>query len=416
MNRYTLALFVVTLAPTGASAEAVVPGNLLVSTDNVVYETTLDGQIVQAFPTEYPGGGYPATEYARDVAVDSDGIVHVYNGTFSPYMSSRDPAAALPAWTHQTYLDWNTANNTSYGGIDVDRNQVFVTDMLAPDNGVVAFDTDSGQAFRFAAGTDAIDLTVGLDGLLYVLSPGGSPEGRTVDVYDPDTYSFIRSIDLTAIFGWTGHRSIAVDYNGDLFVADWDGQVHHVSATGELVQTISPPCDWIGFEIACSFNDIDISETGQLALGSRFGEIVVTDVYFSSVSKFQVGDRSAFVEFVPLPPQPTAVEIDVRPGRFPNNINLSRKKNLWIAILTTETFDATTVDPASVRVGLAGAAINRNPRVVDTDGDGDLDLKLRFKVSEIGIACGDTSLSLSGSTYDGTEIVGMDSIVTKGCN
>ena len=106
----------------------------------------------------------------------------------------------------------------------------------------------------------------------------------------------------------------------------------------------------------------------------------------------------------------------MRPGRFPNNINLSRKKNLWIAILTTETFDATTVDPASVRVGLAGAAINRNPRVVDTDGDGDLDLKLRFKVSEIGIACGDTSLSLSGSTYDGTEIVGMDSIVTKGCN
>ncbi len=414
MKRITLVLFIVTLAPTGALAEAVVPGNLLVSTDNVIYETTLDGQIVGAFATQYPGGSYPSTEYARDITVDGNGIVHVYNGTFSPYMSSYDPALALPTWTHQTYPNWNTANNLSYGGIDVDLSQVFVTDGLT-DKGVVAFDTDSGVAFRFADGTDAIDLTVGLDGLLYVLSPGGSPGGRTVDVYDPRTYSFIRSIDLTAIFGWTEHRSIAVDVNGDLFIADLDGEISHVSAAGQLVQVISPPCDWIGFEISCSFIDIDISETGQLALGSRFGEIIVTDVNFSSVSKFQIGDRSAFVEFVPNP-QPTVVEIDIRPGRFPNKINLSRKKNLWIAILTDEGFDATAVDPASVRLGPNGAGINRNPRVVDTDGDGDNDLKLRFKVSEIGISCGDTELSLSGSTFDGTEIVGTDSIVTTGCN
>ena len=54
--------------------------------------------------------------------------------------------------------------------------------------------------------------------------------------------------------------------------------------------------------------------------------------------------------------------------------------------------------------------------MVDIDGDGDYDLRLRFKVSKIGIACGDTELSLSGSTFDGTEIVGTDSIVTTGCN
>jgi hypothetical protein len=404
-----------TLAPAGAFADALVPGNLLVSTDNVVYETTPDGQNVQTFPTQYPGG-YPSTEYARDIAVDDDGIVHVYNGTFSPYMSSYDPAAAIPTWTHQMHSNWNTANNLSYGGIDVDLSQVFVTDGLSDGNGVVVFNTDGGVAFRFADGTDAIDLTIGLDGLLYVLSPGGSPGGRTVDVYDPRTYSFIRSIDLTAIFGWTEHRSIAVDFNGDLFIADLDGEISHVSAAGQLVQIISPPCDWIGFEIACSFTDIDISESGQLALGSRFGEIVVTDVNFSSVSKFQIGDRSAFVEFVPQPPGPTKVEMDIRPGRYPNKVNLRRMKNVWIAILTSESFDATTVDPASVRLGPADAGINRNPRVVDVDGDGDNDLKLRFKVSEIGISCGDTELSLSASTFDGTEIVATDSIVTTGCN
>ena len=295
MKRMTLALFIVTLAPAGAFADAVVPDNLLISTENVIYETTSDGQVVQTFLTQYPGGSYPSTEYARDIAVDDDGIVHVYNGTFSPYMSSLDPRAAVPTWTHQTYPNWNTANNLSYGGIDADLNQVFVTDGLSDGDGVVVFNTDGGPAFRFAAGTQAIDLTVGLDGLLYVLSPGGSPGGRTVDVYDPKTYSFVRSIDLTAIFGWTEHRSIAVDSNGDVFIADLDGEISHVTAAGELVQVISPPCDWIGREISCSFIDIDISESGQLALGSRFGEIIITDVNFSSVSKFQIGDRSAFV-------------------------------------------------------------------------------------------------------------------------
>ena len=55
----------------------------------------------------------------------------------------------------------------------------------------------SGTAFRFADGTASIDLTVGLDGLLYLLSPGGSPGGRTVDVYAPNTYGFVRNIHLT---------------------------------------------------------------------------------------------------------------------------------------------------------------------------------------------------------------------------
>ncbi|MEW8202530.1 MAG: hypothetical protein AB2697_07660 [Candidatus Thiodiazotropha endolucinida] len=415
MSRITPALFFTLIIPSAAFADAFTPGNLMLSTDNTIYETTPQGQIMQSFPTQYPGGSYPATEYARDLAVDATGVVHLYNGTFSPYMSSYAPAAEPPSWTHQTYPSWNTANNGSYGGIDVEENQVFVTDGLA-DSGVVTFNTDSGTAFRFADGTESIDLTIGLDGLLYVLSPGGSPGGRTIDVYDPNTYGFVRLVDLTSIFGWTEHRSIAIDVNGDLFIADWDGEIHKVNANGDLLQTISPACDWIGRETPCSFTDIDISETGQLALGSRFGEVIVTDVNFSSVSKFQIGDRGIFVEFVPQPAGPTEVEINIRPNRDPNKINLERRKNLWVAILSNDEFDAASVDQSTVRLGPAGAGINQNPKLVDTDGDGDHDLKLSFKVSEIGISCGDTELGLTGTTIDGMEIIGTDSIVTTGCD
>lgn len=415
MKKIAIALFIATLAPVAALADPHTPGNLLISTENVIYETTPDGTVVGAHAAQYPGGSYPATESARDLVVDGDGIVHLYNGTFSPYLSSRDPVAGNPTWTHQTYTDWKTVNNGSYGGIDVYENQVFVTDMITT-NGVVAFNMDSGVAFRFADGTDAIDLTVGLDGLLYVLSPGGSPGGRTIDVYDPESYAFIRSIDLTAIFGWNAHRAVAVNANGDIYVADWDGEIHHVDAAGTLIQTIAPPCDWIGRDIQCSFYDINISESGQLVLGSRFGEIVVTDVNFASVSKFQIGDRGAFVEFVPQPAGPTLVEIDIRPSRDPNKINLSRKKNLWVAILATGEFDPMTVDPATVGIGANSAGINRYPKTSDVDGDGDIDLRLRFKVSDIGIICGDSELTLTALTYDGTEIVGTDDIVTTGCN
>lgn len=415
MKRLTLALLIVTLAPVELYAQAApAPGGLLVSTENVVYETTLDGTVVQSFATEHPYGGYPLGELARDIAMGQDGNLHVYNGTSAPHMSSFDTVERT--WSHLNFPYWNTINNISYGGIDVDGNKVFATDMMGTRNGVVVFDTETGQGTRFAVGTDSIDLTIGLDGLLYVLSPGGSPNGRTVDVYDPDTYALVRSIDLTTIFGWTEHRAVAVDYNGDLFIADWDGEIHHVSALGALLDTINPPCGWAGRDLACSFTDIDISENGLLALGSRFGEIILTDINFSTTARFEIGDRTTFVEFVPLPPQPTVVAIDVRPGRFPNKINLSRKKNLWVSILTNPEFDATTVDPASVSLGPGSAGINRSPRIEDTDGDGDLDLKLRFKVADIGIACGDTTLSLSGETFDGNEIVGLDSIVTKGCN
>ncbi len=412
MKRLTFALLVVTLAPVELYAQAApAPGNLLVSTDNVLYETTLDGVVVQSIDIEHPTVR-TVTETARDIAIGLDGFVHVYNGMVYPSMSSFDPVERT--WSHLDFGYWGSTNNISYGGIDVVDNEVFATDMRG--DGVIIFDTDTGQSLRFADGTDPIDLTLGLDGLLYVLSPGGSPGGTTIDVYDPETYALVRSIDLTAIFGGAGQRAVAVDYNGDLFFANWIGRIHHVSADGVLLDTIRPVCRWAGVDLDCSFNDINISENGQLALGTRFGEIMLTDVYFSAPVTFSIGDRTTFVDFVPLPPQPTEVEIDVRPGRFPNKINLSRKKNLWVSILTTPDFDATTVDSASVSLGAGGAGINRNPKIEDTDGDGDLDLKLRFKVADIGITCGDTTLSLSGLTFDGTEIVGSDSIVTKGCN
>jgi hypothetical protein len=51
----------------------------------------------------------------------------------------------------------------------------------------------------------------------------------------------------------------------------------------------------------------------------------------------------------------------------------------------------------------------------DVDGDGDWDLALKFKTQDTRIACGDTKVTLTAKTLDGTQITGTDSIKTVGC-
>ena len=109
-------------------------------------------------------------------------------------------------------------------------------------------------------------------------------------------------------------------------------------------------------------------------------------------------------------------EIDIKPGSFPNSINLKSKGVIPLAILTTANFDATTIDPLTVKFGPNGATESHGRgHIEDVDNDGDQDLVLHFKTQETGISCGETSASLIGETIDGQMIEGADSIKTVGC-
>jgi hypothetical protein len=81
------------------------------------------------------------------------------------------------------------------------------------------FDTQGGDPIRFATNIGPIDLNVGLDGSLYALSRGSAINagGNRVDVFDPQTMAFIRTVTLPQ-----EHRAIAVDFNGDIYTAQRD--------------------------------------------------------------------------------------------------------------------------------------------------------------------------------------------------
>jgi len=115
-----------------------------------------------------------------------------------------------------------------------------------------------------------------------------------------------------------------------------------------------------------------------------------------------------------LAPPTIEVEIDIKPGSDVNPINLGSKGVIPVAILTTATFDALSVDPLSVAFGPAGApALNGTGHAEDVDSDGDLDLVLQFRTQETGLASQDTEACLTGETFGGDPIEGCDAVTTK---
>ena len=124
---------------------------------------------------------------------------------------------------------------------------------------------------------------------------------------------------------------------------------------------------------------------------------------------YRVGEFEAHIEGLA-----TTVDIDIKPGSFPNSINPRNQGVIPVAILSTPSFDATTVDASSVRFGPAGAAPVHSA-LADVDGDGDVDMILHFRTQNTGIVCGDTSATLTGHTTGGQLITGSDSVKTAGC-
>ena len=64
-----------------------------------------------------------------------------------------------------------------------------------------------------------------------------------------------------------------------------------------------------------------------------------------------------------------SVTIDVRPGSFPNSINLGSNGTIPVAILSTADFNAMTVDAASVTPADAQATVKGNGTPMATEED-----------------------------------------------
>jgi hypothetical protein len=291
-------------------------GNLLVTVagpypQHLFREYTPTGTLVRSVnipPT--PGSSF---DYARDLVEDPSGNVSVYNGTFTPYLATYNPATA--SWTQTTYSGWSTVSNVSYGGLALYHNFIYATDMAtagAMPNGIVRFDTVAGTATRLVSGTDFTDLNIGLDGNLYALS------GSTVYAYDPVSGAPLRKVILPS----ADYRGIAVNAGGDIFTAAWNNVISHFNANGVLLSSITLNSSTGAPFMFGNPDDIDVAADGTIAIGSWSGHIVQMTSNFTNISYIDTGtNNTVFVTFAPQqgpPPGPSLSVNDVSVQNVPS--------------------------------------------------------------------------------------------------
>jgi hypothetical protein len=119
-------------------------------------------------------------------------------------------------------------------------------------------------------------------------------------------------------------------------------------------------------------------------------------------------------------PSMIPVDVDIKPESCPNPLNVGSTGVLPVAILGSEEFDVTEVEPGSIVVETGVVPLRWALEDVAGPGcsgpDGYLDLNLKFKTQEIVLVLGPVSdgevrpLQLGGEMLDGTLIFGEDQV------
>lgn len=101
------------------------------------------------------------------------------------------------------------------------------------------------------------------------------------------------------------------------------------------------------------------------------------------------------------------VKIDIKPGSYPNSINLKSNGTVPVALLTCCRFHAGLVDPDTV---LFAGAEPVSWEMCDADYDGDQDLVFHFRNQDLDLDENSTQATLSGYTVYGAYFEGTDSV------
>jgi hypothetical protein len=292
--------------------EELTPGNILVAHSPVgsganallqEYDPSKPAgqQLVRSIRLPDFSGGFADV---RDLVVDRQGNIRIFNGTFEPRLTTYDPEASV--LTHATFANWNTLNNATYGGLAAWRNFVYATDQEIPGDdplrheGIVRFDIETGEMRRFVNDGQFIDLAVGLDGRLYALGPAGLANSRFIRVFDPLTMLPAKP-DITGLPADT--RALTVDANGQIYAVNFrDPNVYRYTAGGTPLPRFNT-----GLGGEADFSDIDLNENGRDLLIANInfsntsapgdGDVVLTTVFGGPTRILQAPDASSDMKF-----------------------------------------------------------------------------------------------------------------------
>ena len=339
-------------------------------------------------------------------------------------------------------------------------------------NVVVTDPLPAGTAFDSAGGTDWSCAEAG--GTVTCDWQGGNPAGSLANGETTGDIDIVVTVDADFVFNGgsqlSNTASVASDTTDPDAANDSDTEVTDVIAVTDLeilrFEAIDPPTEiTVGVDVPLTLEkditnngpsgpvDVDVTVTATAAPGTT----VVPPVDNTTELALDVDEERTLEENFTLSCQEASnhsftfdneilpidaddpdlsnntaqvvvdvicvvpVTINIKPGSNPNSIQTQRG-TIPVAILTTAAgeggnplaFDATAIDPLSVRFGPAdevnggGGAAERHNRghiedsfeLDENTKDGDLDMVLHFRAAETGVEADDTELCVKGEFTD----------------
>jgi hypothetical protein len=166
--------------------------------------------------------------------------------------------------------------------------------------------------------------------------------------------------------------------------------------------------------------DTSVSATGPINWNGGTPDFYIGTTYTSgSPAKFagDIDEVRIWNEALTDLPSVLFVEvtIDIKPGNDLNPINIGSRGVIPVAILSSDSFDATQVSPDSIRLGgnsvaVRGKSGNLLARAKDVNKDGLDDLLVQIETEGFEDPGEGGIVILTGETFDGIPIEGTDSV------
>lgn len=189
--------------------------------------------------------------------------------------------------------------------------------------------------------------------------------------------------DVQVDFSVNPEYHITPNTNAKLFLTDQNENGVELSVRNGRYQSVNVPTDWSQYKVIKSTPTDNLN--GKLRMT---GSVIIPEV----------------------------VAVDIKPGSYPNSINLGSNGLIPVAILSSQDFDATNVNPSTVMLAGAGVEVRgMNSKYMaheeDVNGDGLVDLVVQIGTTNLNPSLlQDGYVILVGETFDNVSFEGEDEI------
>jgi len=240
------------------------------------------------------------------------------------------------------------------------------------------------------------------------LSPaiGGSLQaGSPIDlaVTNPDGFT------ITATTSIQTDEEFLREAQGELYYSESE-----LGSDGKPEDVVYWPIQKTGDYVFKAIPEVGVSPTSTYNLTFQTGSTTVLLAQNVPISQIPIQGygittsvTGAISSFIP-------VAIDIKPGSYPNSINLGSSGVVPVAILGSAIFDVRQIDVTTINIANAPVKLKNNGHPMtsysDINGDGFIDLVSQVPTQALQLTATSTKADLVGRLTNGTIIKGSDSV------